>query len=131
MEKADQKAYLKNKTQAERDAWLKSAGLWDRFYQYDERTREQMIAGAVHEGWNAEQIYMTWGQPVERKRLTGRPASRSELLTYRFEEQPDGTLLLWKPGSKTEGKAIDLYRVEVYLDDNRVSELKRRDGWSD
>ncbi|MBN2799476.1 MAG: hypothetical protein JXX28_10050 [Deltaproteobacteria bacterium] len=131
MEKADEKAYLKNKTEEERDAWLKEAGLWERFYQYDQSVRDQMIAGEVHEGWAQDQVFMAWGNPHDRKRLTGRPAQRSELFTYRFELQPDDSLLVWRPGSKTEGKAIDLFRVEVYVDDGVVAELRRRDGWTD
>lgn len=129
MDPADVKAYLKLKTEDERNAWLQEHGYWDRFYQYDEAVREQILAGEVHEGWSYDQVYMAWGPPHERKRLTGRPAQRSELLVYRFEVQPDGSVLVWQPDSKTAHKAVDLYRVHVFVDDGVVTELARQDGW--
>lgn len=120
-------AYLKYKTQDERDALLKSEGLWDRFYKYDAEMREAIIAGAVHEGWTEDRVFMSWGNPIDRKRLTGRPATRSEMLTYRFEVDDEGYVRVWEPGSKTAYKAASMYEIDVYLDDSRVSELVRRD----
>ena len=46
------------------------------------------------------------------------------MLTYRFEVQEDGTVLLWEPGSKTEYKAVRLFIREVVIDDDNVVEIR-------
>jgi len=129
MEDGERKAYLKNKTEDERNAWLHDNGFWDRFYQYDEAMRQAIIDGDVSDGWTYDQVYMAWGKPHERKRLTGRKAQRSELLVYRFEVQADGSVVVWQPGSKTAHIAVDLYRIELNVDDGVVTESTRRAGW--
>ena len=122
---ADQKkAYLKMKTEEERNAYLKELGLWDRFYQYSEAEREQILSGRVEEGWSREWLYMAWGAPYDRSRVVGRNAQRSERLVYRFEQQEDGTVLVWEPGSKTAYKATRLFIREVMVDDDVVTEIK-------
>jgi hypothetical protein len=124
------KALLKLKTEEERNAWLKAQGFWDRYYQYDERTREQMRDGRVAEGWKQDMVFMTWGPPHERRRNalhTG--PGRSELFIYRFEVTDDGRVLVWAPKSKETHNARDLYRIELVIDEGVVSEITRREGW--
>ncbi len=129
MEKADQKAYFKLKTATERDAWLKANGFWDRFYQYDERQRTAILNGDVAVGFKQDQVFMAWGEPHQRNRLTGRAAERSELLTYRFEVDDDGNVLVWVPNSKTANGAAEKYALQLYMDDAVVTEIVRKDGW--
>ena len=129
MEEPQQKAYLKLKTREERDAMLKGIkygndkSLWDTFYQYPPHIREKIVGGLVQVGWTRDMVYMAWGTPYDRRRLTGRPASRSELLEYRFEQQADGGVLVWQPGSKTEYKAVRLFQKDVIIDDDVVTEM--------
>lgn len=123
------KEYLKIKTEDDRNAWLKSKGLWDVFYKYDEHIREAIVAGAVQVGWTKEMVLMSWGAPFDKRSLAGRPSPRSELLLYRFEKHEDGTILVFLPGSKTEYKAIDRFRREVYVDNDVVSEIVQKSGW--
>ena len=78
MDKDMKKDFFKQKTEEERNQWLKDEKLWDRFYQYDEGTREKILYGEVETGWVSSQVYMAWGQPYAKKRLTGRHAARSE-----------------------------------------------------
>ena len=129
MGEKEQKKWLKLKTQEERDGWLKQQGYWDRFYQFDEDTREKIVAGEVDVGWEQDALLMAWGMPHQRKRLTGRPATRSEMFVYRFEVDLEGYVTVWKPKSKTAHRAMKLYQVDVVLDDARVSELRRKDRW--
>ena len=129
MDKYDKKAYFKLKTEEERNQWLKDAGLWDRFYQYDPDTREKMLYGEVELGWSRDKVYMSWGSPVSKKRLTGRPAARSELLVYRFEVEKDGNVFPWVPDSKATYKAVDTYQIDCYIDDDVVTELQRKEQW--
>lgn len=123
------KAYLKLKTEEERNALLQKLGLWEKFYRYDEHIRDKIIAGEVQEGWTEEQMFMAWGEPYDRRRLTGRPAARSELFVYRFEVAPDGVIRVWSPSSKTAYKAVDFYQIEAYVDDERVTEMERKEDW--
>jgi len=136
MSEDDEKAWLKHKSQAERDGWLQEHGVpgaqisyWDQFYQYDEETRDAILGGDVQLGWTEDKVFMAWGQPFERRRLTGRPASRSELFVYRFEVDRDGFIRVWEPGSNTAYKAVRQYQMDVYVDDNRVTDLIRKDTW--
>jgi len=129
MEKKEQRLWLRLKTKDERDAWLKKRGLWERFYAFDEDMRNQIVAGEVEVGWEQPAVQMAWGMPHSRKRLTGRPATRSELFVYRFEVDAEGYVTVWKPKSKTVHRAVDLYQLDVYLDDGRVTELIRKDKW--
>lgn len=129
MDEEVRKTYLLKKTEEERNAYLKEIKLWDLFYKYEEHIRDLIIAGKVQTGWTKEMVLMSWGAPYDKRRLTGRPAPRSELLLYRFEQHEDGTVLVWAPGSKTEYKAIGRYSQEVYLDNDIVTEMKQLDGW--
>ena len=123
------KAYLKLKTEAERTKYLKSKGLHERFYKFEEHVRQAIVDGAVQTGWTKEMVYMSWGNPFDRRALAGRPASRSEMLVYRFEKQEDGSILVWVPNSKTEYKAIARFIREVYLDNDQVTEIIEKPGW--
>ena len=126
----ERKEYLKLQTREERDNWLKKRELWDRFYKYDAHIRQKIVDGAVQVGWERHMVYMSWGHPYNRKKLPGRKASRSELLTYRFEQMRDGTIQLWVPGSKTEYKAARLFVKLLYVDDDKVTEIQQKDaGW--
>jgi hypothetical protein len=129
MDDKERKAYLKLKTREERDAYLKSKGYWDRFYQYDDRMRDLILGGKVHPGWKEDALVMAWGPSHNTKRLAGRSAQRSQILTYLFEVQPDGAILIWTPKSTTDHLAVRRYRVEVILDDGVVAELREREGW--
>jgi len=129
MDKKERNQYLRNKTPEARDQWLKDHGYWDRFYQYDERRREAIVNGDVAPGWNEDQVFMAWGRPFDRKRLTGRTAARSVLLVYRFEVAPDGAVMVWVPGSKVTHNAVDRYQLEVYVDDGKVREIVKKDDW--
>ena len=128
VEDKDQKQWLRLKTKEERDAWLKERGLWDRFYTHEDYVRDQIVAGDVRPGWSRDMLYMAWGRPTQRLRLTGRSASRSEQLIYRFEVDADGYA---SPlvGRKTDHKAVDRYQVNVIVDDDRVAELVELDAW--
>lgn len=125
----ERKEFLKKKTPEDRDQWLKEKRLWDRFYQYDEARREAIVKGDVQIGFTYDQLLMAWGKPFDRKRLTGRDAARSELYVYRFEVAPSGAVMVWVPGSRTTHKAIEKYQVDVYVDDQKVTRLDKKDGW--
>lgn len=131
-----EKEWLKNKTETERNDWLTTHGVpgsrltyWEQFYQYDAETREEILSGDVVFGWTEDKVYMAWGQPFERKRLTGRPATRSELFVYRFEVDSEGFIRVWEPSSNTAYKAVRQYQMDVFIDDGRVTELMRKDVW--
>lgn len=129
MTEADRKAYLKLKSRDQRDAWLRSKGLWDRFYRYDAETRAQILAGRVRPGWTSDQVYMAWGKPHARIRGTNPKVTRSERLTYLFEVTESGEVLVWEPGSKQTHGAVDRFRYEVDVHDDVVVELKKKAGW--
>jgi hypothetical protein len=126
----ERKEYLKLKTEEERNQWLKDKGYWDRFYKYDEHLRKAIVEGAVQNGWTKDMVLMAWGAPYDKRSLAGRPAPRSEMLVYRFEKHDDGSVLVWIPGSKTEYKAIDRFRREVILDNDVVTEIIEKSGWT-
>jgi hypothetical protein len=127
------KTWGKLKTTAERDAWLKNNGApikyWERFYQYNDDIRAAILAGEVRTGWTQDRVFMAWGQPYMKKRLTGRNAGRSELLTYRFEVTAAGDVLLWEKGSKETYDAVEKYTMELFVDDAVVTEIAKRTGW--
>lgn len=129
----DRKVYLKLKTEAERDKWLKSNGepvnFYERWYKYTPAQQAEILSGNAKPGWPQDMLFMAWGEPHERSRLAGRPAERSELMLYRFEVQPDGSALVWTVGSKTEYQAIDKFTMEVYVDDGKIAELIEKKGW--
>ena len=127
MDDDQRKTYLKLKTEEERNAYLQELELWDRFYDYEPHIRELIIAGEVQSGWTKDMLYMAWGSPYDRTRLVGRNAVRSEMLTYRFEVQEDGAILLWEPGSKTAYKAVRLFAREVVIDDDNIVEIREKD----
>jgi hypothetical protein len=129
MDKKQQKDFLKGKTEEERNQWLEDRGLWERWYKFDDGMREAILGGEVTKGWPYDAVYMSWGKPHERKKMVGRSASRSELLTYRFEVMADGAVLVWAPDSKSTYKAVDKYTMYVYIDDDKVGDLERKKGW--
>ncbi len=129
MNKDQEKAFFKYKTTDERDAYLKDSGLWDRFYKYDADMRGKIVAGEVEDGWPEDAVFMAWGNPIARRRLTGRPAARSELFTWRFEVDQDGIVRVWVPKSNTSYKAVHQYEMDVYIDDMVVTEMVKRDKW--
>jgi hypothetical protein len=129
MSEADTKAYSKLKTAEERNTYLQESGYWDRFYQYDKKRREQIIAGEVAKGWMQDQVYMSWGAPHLRKRLAGRRAVRSEMFVYRFEIDPDGSVYVWEPKSKQTYYAVGKYQIDLTVDDGLVVDMVRKDNW--
>ena len=126
--KDERKSYFKNKTREERDQWLKDKGLWDKFYKYDAHIREKIVNGAVQTGWDKHMVYQSWGLPLVRRKLPGRQAQRSELFEYKFEVREDGVHQVWVKGSKDTYKAQRLYTKELIIDDDKVTEMKERDG---
>ena len=128
MSDTQRKIYLKKKTREERDAYLKELNLWERFYQYEEEERDAIVAGEVALGWTRDKLEMAWGAPYDQQRAIGRAATRSQKFIYRFEQQPDGSVLLWEPNSKTVYKATRLFIREVFIDDDVVADIKERDA---
>jgi hypothetical protein len=127
MEPDTQKKWLKLKTEEDRNAALKKLGLWDAFYQFDERKRADILAGDVKVGWEEVAVNMAWGKPHGRFSVAGRKAEQSYELQYRFEVDPYGAVTVWTPKSKTEHKAALLYRVQLTMDDGRVAKMVRTD----
>lgn len=124
------KTYLKLKTEEQRNQYLKDQNLWDIFYKYSASERDLIIAGDVQVGWMKDMVLMAWGKPYDKRKLVGRQATRSELLVYRFEVQPDGAILVYEPGSKTEYSSVRHFERRLTLDDDRVTAIEERDGWS-
>jgi hypothetical protein len=132
MEEDQRKEYLKLKTREERDAYLKSIEmpglpprqLWSYYYDYEPHIREKIYGGEVQEGWTKDMLLMSWGKPITSKKLAGRQAMRSWLYIYKFEKHEDGSILVWEPGSKTEYKAVALFKREVILDDDIIVEIR-------
>ena len=127
MDKDEVKAFYKGKTPEERDALLKELGLWERFYKYDEAERTAIITGEVQIGWDLDELFMAWGAPYAKNRLTGRPASRSERLVYRFEVGKDG--FATPLGRSKDYKAVDRFQMEVIVDDLVVTEMNKKADW--
>lgn len=129
MDDKEEKRFLKLKTRAERDAWLKAQGYWDRFYQYDDRQRALILAGDPKVGWSEDMLLMTWGPAANRTREILRDAARAEKLTYKFEVDADGAVLIWRPDSTTYHTAAKLFRMHVLLADGAIRSITREDGW--
>jgi hypothetical protein len=127
MDEDQEKAFLKNKTEEARNAYLKERGLWERFYQYDESKRESILSGDVKVGWEEQAVYMAWGAPYKRLSASGRQAELSEKLQYRFEVSPEGATMVWTPRSRTVHKAVRLYEIILTVDDGRVARMVRAD----
>ena len=127
MDDDQEKAYFKLKTRAERDDFLKKRDLWDKFYDYEPHIREAIYNGRVEVGWTKDMVLMAWGLPIDRGRVAGRQATRSERYTYRFEEDQEGAILVWEPGSKTQYKAARLFSREVIFDNDVVAEINNKD----
>ena len=129
MDEDEEKGWLKLKTTEERDAWLHEHHLWDRLYSLPEEVRIQIIAGKVERGYTRDMVYMTWGPPFLKNRLTGRAAGRSELLVYRFEIDKDGFA---NPIASKRGNynAEGHYQMELVVDDDVVTEMTQKDGWT-
>ena len=127
MDEPQVKTYLKLKTRADRDDYLKKRGLWDKYYEYEPHVREAIYNGRVEIGWTKDMVLMAWGRPIDRGRVAGRQATRSERYIYRFEENQEGAILVWEPGSKTQYKAARLFSREVVLDNDVVAEINTKD----
>ena len=127
MDEPQVKTYLKLKTRAERDGYLKKRGLWDKYYEYEVHVREAIYNGRVEVGWTKDMVLMAWGRPIDRGRVAGRQATRSERYIYRFEENQEGAILVWEPGSKTQYKAARLFSREVVFDNDVVAEINTKD----
>jgi hypothetical protein len=129
----EEKEWLKLKTRSERDEWLKKHGspkpYWDIWYKLDADTQKDILAGDVKIGFAQEEVFMAWGEPAERYRLPGRPASWSEMFVYKFEETPKGEVLIWVDGSNQTYKATKTWQVRLTVDDSRVTEIEQKDGW--
>jgi len=127
MDEPQRKAFFKLKTRAERDEFLKKRGHWDKFYEYEPHIRDAIFDGKVELGWTKDMVLMAWGLPVDRGRVAGRQATRSERYKYRFEETQDGGVLVWEPGSKTQYAAARLFSREVIFDNDVVAEINNKD----
>ena len=134
-----EKLFLKIKLPEERVAYLKeqklvggsqtAATLYELWYRFDDETRAAITSGDVKTGWSQDMMFMAWGEPFNRNRLTGRPASRSELFQYRFEVAEDGSVLVWVPKSKESYKSVDAFQLDIYVDDGRITEIIKKDDW--
>jgi hypothetical protein len=133
--KTERLAYLKLKTEEERNAWLQNkklpssggeGSLWDRFYQYEPHIRERIDRGDVQVGWTLDMVYMSWGRPMKREKPPACDASRCWRYIYRFEQLDDGTIQVWVPGSKDEYRAVRIYDREVSVGDNKVLSIKTK-----
>jgi hypothetical protein len=123
MNEGQHKAYLKTKEEEDRSAMLKSMGLWDKFYKLEPARRQAISDGKVEVGWTAEEVRMSWGTPFDTRNMPGRKAERSKMWVFRFEEQQDGSVLVWEEGSKTEYHAARFFQREVILDNDIVAEI--------
>lgn len=124
------KEFLRLKTEDERNAWLKSQGLWDRFYQYSAAEREAIVAGEVAVGWSKDKLLMSWGAPYDKRQVASTETYRSELYVYRFEQLKDGAVLVYEPGSSTAYKAVRMFRREVLIQDDVVKDIREYENWS-
>lgn len=123
MSDEERKVYLKKKTREERDTYLQELEIWDKFYVYEERIREKIVAGEVQNGWTTEMLQMAWGAPYDKQRAIGRNAVRSIKYVYKFEQHSDGSVLVWERNSKTVYKADRCFIKEVIVDDDVVAEM--------
>jgi hypothetical protein len=129
MTAAEKKAFLKEKEEENRSAYLQELGLWDRFYNYPLDVREMILEGEVALGWTKDKMLMAWGAPHDMQKLSGREARRSERFIYRFEELDDGRLVIWRKGSKTAYKAARLFQRHIVMDDDIVTKIYESGSW--
>ncbi len=138
--KAERLEYLKLKTVAERDKWMKAkilpssqgeGSLWDRFYKYEPHIREKISEGDVQVGWSLDMLYMAWGRPMKREKPPACDHSRCWRYIYRFEDiqGKDGAVYtqVWVPGSRDEYRAVSIYDREVEVGDNKVLKITRKE----
>ncbi|MCA9568926.1 MAG: hypothetical protein KC656_13850 [Myxococcales bacterium] len=128
-EKKETKAWLKLKTPEERDQWLKDNGYWNHFYKHSEEERAEILGREPKIGWTQDMVYMAWGAPYRKTKSTKRTAQNTTILTYRMQVTPDGRHLIYIPNSKATYKAVDRYSQELVLDDEKVTEIRRKEGW--
>lgn len=129
MTDVEKKAFLKEKEEQNRSAYLRDLGLWDRFYQYPEDVRDLILSGEVARGWTKDKLLMAWGAPHDMQKLSGREALRSERFIYRFEESENGSLVIWRKGSKTAYKAVRLFQRHIVIDDDIVAKIYETGSW--
>lgn len=127
MDEAQTKAFFKLKTREDRDDFLKKRGLWEKYYDYEPHIREAIYNGRVEVGWTKDMVLMAWGLPVDRGRVAGRQATRSERYIYRFEEDQGGAIMVWEPGSKTQYSAARLFSREIIFDNDVVAEINNKE----
>lgn len=128
MEEKDRKAWLRLKTPEARDQALKDMGLWDKFYSLTEEQRKKVVNGEVEVGFSRDMLYMAWGAPFQKRRLTGRDAARSELLVYRFQIDKKG-IATPVVGERLDYQAVGQHQTDVYVDDNIVTSMVEKDSW--
>jgi len=128
-DKAEHKAYLKLKTNTERDQWLKDKGYWDYFYKYDEYDRAAILSREPKIGWTQDMLYMAWGPPFHKVKSTKRTAQESTILKYRMEVSKDGRHMVWEPKSSETYKAVRRYQTDIYLDDRKIVKIEEKDAW--
>lgn len=128
MEEKDRKAWLRLKTPEQRDARLREMNLWDKFYSLSEAQRQKVVAGEVEVGFTRDMLYMAWGAPFSKNRLTGREAARSELLVYRFQIDRSG-IATPVVGERIDYKAVGQHQTEVFVDDDVVTKMVEKDSW--
>lgn len=128
MEEKERKSWLHLKTEEARDAQLKEMGLWDKFYSLPEAQRAKVVAGEVERGFSRDMLYMAWGAPFQKQRLSGRDAQRSELLVYRFQIDKNGVATP-VVGERLDYKAVGQHQSNVYVDDDIVTDIVEKDSW--
>lgn len=128
-EKKETKEWLKLETPAERDQWLKDKGYWNHFYKYDEMDRKKILSRLPEIGWTQDMVYMAWGAPYRKLKSTKRTAQDTIIFQYRIQVSKDGEHLVYTPGSKATYKSTERYTQELVLDNRKVSEIRRKDGW--
>lgn len=128
-EKKETKEWLKLKTNAERDQWLKDKGYWNHFYKYGDEEREEILGREPKIGWSQDMVYMAWGRPFRKVKSTKRTAGETHILTYRLQVTKDGRHLVYRPKSKETYKSVRRYRAQITLDDRVVTDIKETDGW--
>jgi hypothetical protein len=131
MDDAEEKTFLKKKTEEERNAYLQEIKLWDRFYSLSPSQREEVLTGKVVVGWSKNMVLMAWGPPWDQAKLIGSNTYNAWRWIYRFEKQADGSALVYVPGSKTAYKSVGYFSIELILKDDKVVELNRYKGWKD
>ncbi len=129
-----QKGFLKGKTEEQRNEFLKTNDyqgrpLWDIFYQYDEAQRDAIVGGEITKGWSTDMVLMAFGKPYDKKKLVGRPATRSEMFVYRFEVHEDGAIMVYDPEEGSSYHAVRRFTKQVIMDDNVVTEIEDKSGW--